>query len=49
MSNGLCPACGCEMEEESNEKWVGDWENVLVVEIISTCPCCQYTETTYED
>lgn len=49
MNNGLCPACGCVMEVESEEKWVGDWETVLVTEITYTCPDCEYQETTYED
>jgi len=48
MNDGLCPNCGCEMEEESEEKWVGDYKNILIIEITYTCPCCEYTETSYD-
>lgn len=49
MGNGLCPECGCLMEETSEEKWVGNFDNILIVEIVYTCPCCEYQETVYED
>lgn len=48
MSNGLCPECGCELEETEDEVWVGDYLNILVIEIIYQCPCCDYWETRYD-
>lgn len=48
MGNGLCPHCGCVMEETQEEKWVGDYENILIVEIEYFCPCCEYSETSYD-
>lgn len=48
MGNGLCPECGCEMEVTEDEKWIGEYENILIVEITYECPCCEYTETTYD-
>lgn len=49
MNNGLCPACGCEMEETHEEKWTGDFETVLIVEITYTCLSCEYVDHAYED
>lgn len=48
MGNGLCPECGCELEEKVQEVWVGDYENILVEEIVYECPCCDYFETRYD-
>jgi predicted nucleic-acid-binding Zn-ribbon protein len=48
MNNGLCPECGCQMIETHDEKWTGDWETVLYVEITYTCPSCEYVDTTYD-
>ena len=42
----LCPKCGCLMEEESREIEIADGS---IVEVERLCPCCEYSETTYED
>lgn len=49
MGNGLCPACGCLMEQ--SETGYGRDENgePTITEILYECPCCEYQETTYED
>ena len=48
MSDGLCPACGCEMEI-SERTWpvLGEYEE-NIIEIIYACPCCEYQESTFD-
>lgn len=49
FSNGLCPRCGCEMEREEYTEVIpaGDWFDG-VTEITETCPCCWYSQVSYD-
>lgn len=49
MGNGLCPECGCLLEHEEIGHAHDDSGEPTIIEIVYYCPCCQYTETTYED
>jgi len=48
MGNGLCPECGCVTEKEYHEVMLSEEEGDWIVETTDYCPCCQYTETTYD-
>jgi len=49
VNNGLCPQCGCEVEQEENGYMRDDNGEPQLIEILYTCPCCEYSETIYED
>jgi hypothetical protein len=49
MNNGLCPACGCLMEQAETGYGRDDNGEATIVEIRYECPCREYQETTYED
>lgn len=47
--NHTCPNCECLMEQEIAEVWTGAYEEVLEIQTLNYCPCCQYQETDYQD
>ena len=49
MSDKPCPECGCVMEEWSKEIFMDNDTEESIYELNYECPCCEYTETTYED
>ncbi len=46
----LCPECGCLMEENENETIYheGTLDEVTVYELVEECPCCGYSEVSYD-
>lgn len=48
MGDGLCPECGCILEEHVHEIYLGRSEEDSVTEITLECPCCDYVETVYD-
>lgn len=47
---GMCPECGCELNEETSEEWIGDYENMYIVRTVQSCPCCSYeSDPLYDD
>lgn len=46
---GLCPCCGVELKEYEEEKWTGEYHNVLVVESYQECPSCSWASGLFYD
>lgn len=43
--NGLCPECGCELDEHSLMVYSG--EDGELEEFVQLCPCCEWESVPY--